>query len=39
MAVLLNDVCYSAMAEFRCTNSRILSVKFRFARVKVCAVI
>ena len=34
--VLVNDEGYSAVVEFGCVTPTILSIKFRFARVKVC---
>ena len=39
VAVLLNDVWYGDLVEFRCINSRILWVKFKFAKVKACVVV
>ena len=35
MAVLLNDVCYSATVEFSCVSSIIKWVKFKNVRVEV----
>ena len=37
--ILLNDVWHSAVVGFRCVSSRILWIKFRFSRVKVCVVV
>ena len=39
MAILLNDVWHSAVANFWCVNSRILWIKFKFSMVKVCVVV
>ena len=39
VAVLLNDVWHSAVIDFRCGNSRILWIKFKFSWVKVCVVV
>ena len=39
MAVLLNDVWHNAVIDFGCVSSRILWIKFKFSRVKVCAVV
>ena len=39
VAVLLNDVCHSAVIDFGCVSSRILRIKFKFARVKVSVVV
>ena len=36
VAILLNDVWYNAVIDFECVNSRILWIKFKFSRVKVC---
>ena len=35
-ANMLNDVCHSAVIDFGCISSRILWVKFKVSRVKVC---
>ena len=35
----LNDVCHSAVVDFGCVSSRILWIKFKFSRVKVCVVV
>ena len=37
--VLLNDVWYSAMEKSGCVSSRILGIKFKVSRVKVCVVV
>ena len=37
--VLLNDVWHSAVIDFGCVISRILWIKFKFSRVKVCVVV
>ena len=39
VAILLNDVWHSALVDFGCVSSRILWIKFRFSRVKVCVVV
>ena len=39
VAVLMNDGWHSALIDFGCVGSRILWVKFRFSRVKVCVVV
>ena len=39
IAVLLNNVWYSAVVEFRYVNSRTLRVKIRFSWVKVCTAV
>ena len=39
VAVLLNDVWHSAVAEFGCVSSRILWIRFKFSTVKVCVVV
>ena len=38
VAILLNDVLYSAVINFESVSYRILRVKFRFSSVKVCVV-
>ena len=38
VAVLLNDVWQSAEINFGCVSSRVLWIKFRFSRIKVCVV-
>ena len=39
MTILLNDVWHSAVADFGCVSSRILWIKLKFSRVKVCVVV
>ena len=39
MAILLNDVWNSAVEDSECVSSRILWIKFKFSRVKVCVVV
>ena len=39
MAILLNDVWHSAMIDFGYASSRILWIKFKFSRVKLCVVV
>ena len=39
MAVLLNDVWQCAVVKFGSVSSRILWMKFKFSRVKVCVVV
>ena len=39
VAVLLNDVWHSAVVKSWCVSSRILWIKFKFSRVKVCVVV
>ena len=39
VAILLNDVWHSVGIDFRCVSSRILRIKFRFPRVKICVVV
>ena len=36
VGILLNDVWLSAVIDFGCVSSRILWIKFKFSRVKVC---
>ena len=38
VAILLNDVWHSAVIDFGCVISRVLWIKFKFSRVKVCVV-
>ena len=35
----MKDVWYSAMVNFGCVSFRILWIKFKFSRVKVCVVV
>ena len=37
--VLLNYVWHSAVIKFGCVSSRILWIKFKFSRIKVCVVV
>ena len=39
MAILLNDVWHNAVVKLVCVSSRILWIKFKFSRVKVCVVV
>ena len=39
VAILLNDVWHSAVVNFGCVSSRILWIKLKFPRVKVCLVV
>ena len=39
VAILLDDVGHSALVDFGCVSSRILWIKFKFSRVKVCVVL
>ena len=39
VAILLNDVWHSAVVDFGFVDSRILWIKFKFSRVKVCVVV
>ena len=39
VAVLLNNVWHSAVVKYGCVSSRILWIKFKFSRVKVCVVV
>ena len=39
MAVLLNDVWHSSVVKFGCISSRILRIKLKFSRVKLCVVV
>ena len=39
MAIILNDVWHSAVVDFGCVISRILWIKSKFYRVKVCVVV
>ena len=39
VAILLNDAWHSAVIDFGCVSSRILWIKFKFSRVKVCVVL
>ena len=39
VAILLNNVCHSAVIDFGCVSSRILWIKLKFSGVKVCVVV
>ena len=39
VVVLINDEWHNAVIDFGCVSFRILWVKFKFSRVKVCMVI
>ena len=39
VAILLNDVWHSAVIDFGCVSSRILWIKFKYSKVKVCVVV
>ena len=39
VAIQLNDVWHSAVIDFGCVTSRILWIKLKFLRVKVCVVV
>ena len=39
VAVLMNDEWHSAVIDFGCVSSRILWIKFKFSRVKVCGMV
>ena len=39
VAIVLNDVWYSAVIGSGCVSSRILWIKFKFSRVRVCVVV
>ena len=39
MAVLRNDVWHVAVIDFGCASSRILCIKDKFSKVKVCVVV
>ena len=39
VAILLKNVWYSAMVDFGCVSSRILWIKCKFSKVKVCVVV
>ena len=36
VAILLNDVWYIGVGKSGCVSSRILCIKFKYSRVKVC---
>ena len=39
VAILLKDVWHSAVVDFGCVGSRIIWIKSKFLRVKVCLVV
>ena len=39
VSILLNGIWHSAVIDFGCVRSRILRIKFKFSRVKVCVVV
>ena len=39
MTILLNEVWHNAVVDFECVGSRILLIKFKLSRVKVCVVV
>ena len=39
VAVLFSDVWHSAVVKSGCVSSRILWIKFKFSRVKVCVMV
>ena len=39
VAILLKDEWHSAVIDFGCVSSRILRIKFRFSKIKVCVVV
>ena len=39
VAAMLNNVWHSAVVKCGCVSSRILLIKFKFSRVKVCVVV
>ena len=39
VAVLFNDVWHTAVVKYGYVSSRILWIKFKFSRVKVCVVV
>ena len=39
VAILLNDLWHSAVIDYGYVSSRILCIKFKFSRVKVCVVV
>src|SRR5678815_4943822 len=39
IAILMSDLWYRAMVDFVCESTRILMVKFKFEKVKVCVVV
>ena len=39
VAVLMNNLLHRSMVKFVCMSPRILMVKFKFEKVKVCVVV
>ena len=39
VAIVLNDAWHSAVIDFGCVSSRILWIKLKFSRVKVCVMV
>ena len=39
LAILLNNVWHNAVKDFGCVSSRILWIKLKFSKVKVCVVL
>ena len=39
VVILTNDVCHSAVINFRCVNTRNLWVKFKFSKVEICLMV
>src|SRR5678816_3429211 len=39
VTILMSDLWYRAMVDFVCVSTRILMVKFKFEKVKVCVVV
>ena len=39
VAVLLNNVWHSAVVKSGCVSSRILGIKLKFSRVRICVVV
>ena len=36
---MLSDVCHNAVIDFGCVSFKILWIKFKFCKVKVCVVV
>ena len=36
VAILTNDALHSAVIDFGCVSSRLILLKFKFSRVKIC---
>ena len=39
LTILLNDVWHLVVIDFGCVSSRILWIKFKFSKVKICVVV